>query len=105
MSNDEPQDHDMLDGDDESDIVESEHVIELTNYVDPNAEVIIEDAEMGAIPQVQTFEGGSIGWGAWNDHFEPNMTAWQATLEDADDGGSETSRPVSTSLCATETKC
>ncbi|KAF5233025.1 hypothetical protein FAUST_8388 [Fusarium austroamericanum] len=95
MSNDEPQDHDMLGSDDESPIVDSEHVIELLNHVDANAEVIIEDAEMGAIPQVQTFEGITIDWGAWNDHFEPNMTAWQATVDDADDEGSEISRPPS----------
>ncbi|WXC57999.1 hypothetical protein SNK03_003898 [Fusarium graminearum] len=60
MSNDEPQDHDMLDNDVESPIVDSDHVIELLNHVDPNAEVIIEDAEMGTIPQVQTFEGITI---------------------------------------------
>ncbi|KAK6725151.1 hypothetical protein QX201_003916 [Fusarium graminearum] len=60
MSNDEPQDHDMLDNDVESPIVDSDHVIELLNHVDPNAEVIMEDAEMGAIPQVQTFEGITI---------------------------------------------
>ncbi|KAF0644316.1 hypothetical protein FPSE5266_09784 [Fusarium pseudograminearum] len=95
MFNNEPQDHDMLDSDNESPIVDSDHTIELLNYVDPNAEVIMEDAEMGAIPQVQTFEGINIDWGAWNDHFEPNMTAWQATLYDADDEGSETSRPPS----------
>ncbi|ESU17213.1 hypothetical protein FGSG_10489 [Fusarium graminearum PH-1] len=82
MSNDEPQDHDMLDNDVESPIVDSDHVIELLNHVDPNAEVMMEDAEMGAIPQ-----------GAWNNHFAPNMTAWQATVDDADDEGSETSRP------------
>ncbi|CAF3616014.1 unnamed protein product [Fusarium graminearum] len=69
MSNDEPQDHDMLDNDVESPIVDSDHVIELLNHVDPNAEVIMEDAEMGAIPQ--------------------------ATVDDADDEGSETSRPPS----------
>ncbi|UZP36480.1 hypothetical protein NXS19_004296 [Fusarium pseudograminearum] len=95
MFNNEPQDHDMLDNDDESPIVDSNHVIELLNYVDPNAMEIIEDAERDAIPRVQTFEGITIDWGAWSDHFEPNITAWQAALEDADDEGSDTTRPPS----------